>query len=202
MPGDKLSLITWTLFLPPSSVVRHNIFPVSPTSPALLYAMVKQLLSYSFIMMINLALLWSNNFVSDVLTTLVVVCIFTTVPAVFVSYLLLYVHYHHLDLFVSAGVHHVFLSHPEQPLELLDTTRAEHEFVSDVENYNEEYPQQILDDNSENSEAESAKMVLDHKDDEKPSRNWKNSLGKIRFRQQRRSWENLKVRGHWIHMND
>ena len=153
-------------------------------------------------MIINVGLLWSNKFLSDVLTTLVVVCIFTTVPAVFVSYLLLYVHYHHLDLFVSAGVHHVFLAHPEQPADLLDTTRAEHEFVSDVENYNEEYPQQILEDNSENSEAESAKMVLDRKDDEKHSTTWKNSLRKIRFKQQRRSWDNLKVRGQWINMND
>ena len=163
--------------------------------------MVKQLLSFSFIMIINVGLLWSNKLVSDVLTTMVVVCIFSTVPAVFVSYLLLYVHYHHLDLFVRAGVHHVFLAHPEQPADLVDT-RAEHEFVSDVENYNEEYPQQILDDNSEHSEAESAKMVLDHKDDEKPSTTWRNSLGKLRFKQQSHSWEHLKVRGQWINMND
>ena len=164
--------------------------------------MVKHLLSFSFIMIINVGLLWSNNFVSEVLTTLVVVCIFTTVPAVFVSYLLLYVLYHHLDVFVSAGVHHVFLCQPEQPLDLLDTARADQEFVSDVENYNEEYPQEILDDNSETSEAESAKMVLDHPDGEKPLKTWRNSLRKIRLKQQTRSWEHLKVRGQWINMND
>ena len=201
LPGYKLSLLTWTLFLPPSSVSRHNIFPVSPASPALLSAMVRQLLSFSFIMIINVALLWTNKFLNDVLTNLVVVCIFSTVPALFLSYLLLYIHYHHLDIFVSAGVHHVFLALPEQPLDLLET-KAEQEFLSDVENYDEEYPQQILDDNSENSEAESARMVLHHKDGEKPSTAWRDSLRKIRFKQQRRSWEHLKVRGQWINMND
>ena len=200
-PGDKLSVVTWSLFLPPSSVTRLNIFPVSPSSPALLCAMVKQLLSYSFIMIINVGLLWSHQLVSDGLTIMVVVCTVSTVPAVFLSYLLLYVHYHHLDPYVSVGLHQVFLSRPEQPLDLLDIT-AEHEFVSDVENYNEDYPQQILDDKSESSEAESAKMVLEHEDDRKPSTNWRNSLRKIGFKQQRGSWEDLKIRGQWITMND
>ena len=74
--------------------------------------------------------------------------------------------------------------------------------MSDVENYNEDYPQQILDDKSESSEAESAKMVLEHEDDRKPSTNWRNSLRKIGFKQQRGSWEDLKIRGQWITMND
>ena len=163
--------------------------------------MIKQLLSYSFIMIINVGLLWSNTFVNEALTLMVVVCTVSTVPAVFLSYLLLYVHYHHLDLVLSAGLHQVFLSQPEDPEDLLDI-RAEHEFVSDVENYNEEYPQQILDDNSENSEAESAKMVLHHGNGEKPSTTWRNSLRKIMLKKQRGSWEDLKVRGQWITMND
>ena len=163
--------------------------------------MIKQLLSFSLIMIINVGLLWSNKFVNEALTMMVVVCTVSTVPAVFLSYLLLYLHYHHLDLYVSAGLHQVFLSHPEQPEDLEDI-KAEQEFVSDVENYDEEYPQQILDDNSENSEAESAQMVQHHEDGEKPSTTWRNSLRKIRFKQQRGSWEDLKVRGQWITMND
>ena len=161
--------------------------------------MTKQLVSYSLLMIINVSLLWSVNVTNDILTVAVTVCTISTVPAIFVSYLLLYVNYHYLDVFVSNGVHHVFVAHTA--CELPDM-KAEHEYVSDVENYNEEYPQQILDDNSQCSDDESTKIVTKDSPHKNMSTKMRDSLRKMNFLGKEQSLENEKVRGRWININD
>ena len=165
--------------------------------------MIKQLTSYSIIMIMNISLLWSVNVTNEILTILVIVCIFTIIPAIFVSYLLLYINYYYLDIFVSNGVHHVFVVHPSRGLEGREMT-ADQEYVSDVENYSEEYPDQILDDDSAASEVESLKIMTDHLDHENKSKRFRNSIRKLPFvgKKQEGSWEVVKVEVRWININD
>ena len=81
---------------------------------------------------------------------------------------------------------------------------ADQEYVSDVENYSEEYPQQILDDNSDVSDAESSKIVTDDLHQETRSQRFRNSLRKLSFvgKKQRRTSEMVKFHIRWMNIND
>ena len=119
---------------------------MSPLTPSMFYSMTRQLIIYSLIMTVNIILLWTTGFSSNyLLTILVIVSIFTIVPAIFTSYLILYIYYNFLDVFTSNSIHVVFLQSEHEEEIQFTNLRAENEDVSDTEHYKENYPENIVD---------------------------------------------------------
>merc|ERR1712029_528563 len=115
-------------------------FPMSPFTPPMFHAMTRQLVTYSIIMTVNVILLWTSSFAANyVLTVFIIICIFTIVPAIFIEYLLLYIYYNFLDVFTSNAIHLVFMQSKENMDEKFCDLKAEHEDMSDIDNYKEDY---------------------------------------------------------------
>ena len=113
---------------------------MSPLTPTMFYAVIRHLIIMSLIMLINVTLLWSSTFAGNyILTVTVLVCIFTTIPAIFISYLLLYVFYKVLDIFTSTSIHLVFIQSGTEITNPIIKTINEDE----LENFDEDYPENI-----------------------------------------------------------
>jgi len=141
--GNMVNQVTSNMLIPPASVILHPLrkkFPMSPLTPTMFYAVLRHLIIMSLIMLLNIALLWSSTFAGNyILTKTVLVCIFTTVPAIFLSYLLLYIFYKYLDVFISNSLHLVFIqSGTEIGNPLIEAINEE-----ELENFDEEYPENI-----------------------------------------------------------
>jgi len=117
--GKVLSLITVNLFLPPSQLLIHpftRFYATSPRSPALHYAIAKQLTIYNLLYIISSVLLCIdiNSFgfnysLSPATARLLVASNLCGVPAVFLSLLTLFLFYSRLDPWTSQGVHMVYI---------------------------------------------------------------------------------------------
>ena len=98
-------------------------------------------------MITNTVLLWNLEFQPNI--RLVCLLIFGTVgivPFIFLSYLLLYFFYNYFDIFNSNSIHVVF--QPKSALNSKKTPFAQDEDVSDVEPYQEGYPDKVTEMNS------------------------------------------------------
>lgn len=100
-------------------------------------------------MMTNTVLLWNIGFQPNSLLN--VLLIFGTVgivPSIFCSYLLLYFYYNFFDIFNSNSIHIVF---KQKNAVILNTPFAQDEDISDVEHYQEDYPEKVTEmSNTEN----------------------------------------------------
>ena len=127
-------------------------------------------------MLINTILLWNFQFQPNSL--LISQLVFGTVgivPSIFCSYLLLYFYYNYFDIFNSNSIHIVF--QPKNALNIKKTPFAQDEDFSDVENYQEDYPDKV----TEMSDREELNpMQKDHIKKIKPKNN------------------SFKVNGEWI----
>merc|ERR1719445_1602690 len=116
--GKLYSLITINLFLPPSQLLVHpfsKFYANSPRSPALHYAIAKQLTCYNVIMVITTILLavdiniYNFNYnLSFATKNLLMVSNVFCVPCIFLSLLILFKFYSSHDIWTSNGVHLVF----------------------------------------------------------------------------------------------
>merc|ERR1719445_1811624 len=116
--GKLFSLITINLFLPPSQLLVHpfsKFYTTSPRSPALHYAIAKQLMCYNILMVITAILLavdiniYGFNYnLSSATTNLLVAANVTGVPFIFLSLLILFKFYSSYDIWTSNGVHLVY----------------------------------------------------------------------------------------------
>ena len=116
--GKLYSLITINLFLPPSQLLVHpfsKFYANSPRSPALHYAIAKQLTCYNVIMVITTILLavdiniYNFNYnLSFATKNLLMASNVFCVPCIFLSLLILFKFYSTHDIWTSNGVHLVF----------------------------------------------------------------------------------------------
>ena len=116
--GKLYSLVTINLFLPPSQLLVHpfsKFYANSPRSPALHYAIAKQLTCYNVIMLITAILLavdiniYNFNYnLSFATKNLLLVSNVFCVPCIFLSLLILFKFYSSHDIWTSNGVHLVF----------------------------------------------------------------------------------------------
>merc|ERR1711884_374702 len=121
--GKLFSLITVNLFLPPSQLLVHpftKFYTTSPRSPALHYAIAKQLMCYNILMVITAILLavdiniyHFNYNLSSSTQNLLVAANITGVPCIFLSLLILFKFYSSHDIWTSNGVHHVYQPDPK-----------------------------------------------------------------------------------------
>ena len=116
--GKLYSLLTINLFLPSSQLLVHpfsKFYANSPRSPALHYAIAKQLTCYNVIMVITAILLavdiniYNFNYsLSFATRNLLVVANVFCVPCIFLSLLILFKFYSSHDIWTSNGVHLVW----------------------------------------------------------------------------------------------
>ena len=121
-PGKLFSLVTINLFLPPSQLLVHpftKFYTTSPRSPALHYAIAKQLMCYNILMLITAVLLaidiniYGFNYnLSSATANLLVAANVTGVPFIFLSLLILFKFYSSHDIWTSNGVHLVYQPDP------------------------------------------------------------------------------------------
>merc|ERR1719310_211902 len=121
--GKLFSLVTINLFLPPSQLLVHpftKFYTTSPRSPALHYAIAKQLMCYNILMIITAILLavdiniYSFNYnLSHATQNLLVAANITGVPCIFLSLLILFKMYSSQDIWSSNGVHLVYQPDPK-----------------------------------------------------------------------------------------
>ena len=174
--GRVLSLVTINLFLPPSQLLIHpfcKFYSNSPRSPALHSAIARQLIVYNVLIITTSILLCinTNSVITNDISNLLICANLTAVPAIFLSHLFLFKFYSSSDIWTSHGVHLVYQQDcqtviigqagSEVRAELEDVeNNEEEEEMSDIENYNEHYPKQIIEDTSvfNSPEAESTKL--------------------------------------------
>ena len=111
------------LFLPPSQLLVHpftKFYTTSPRSPALHYAIAKQLMCYNILMVITAILLavdiniyHFNYNLSSSTQNLLVAANITGVPCIFLSLLILFKFYSTHDIWTSNGVHLVYQPDPK-----------------------------------------------------------------------------------------
>jgi len=116
--GKIFSLITINLFLPPSQLLIHpfcKFYVNSPRSPALHYAIAKQLIYYNILLIITSILLcvdineYGFNYnITPATKNLLIYANFTCVPCIFIALLILFKFYSSFDIWTSNGVHLVF----------------------------------------------------------------------------------------------
>ena len=116
--GKLYSLLTINLFLPTSQLLVHpfsKFYANSPRSPALHYAIAKQLTCYNVIMVITAILLavdiniYNFNYgLSFATQNLLVAANVFCVPCIFLSLLILFKFYSTHDIWTSNGVHLVY----------------------------------------------------------------------------------------------
>merc|ERR1719189_2538830 len=121
--GKLFSLVTINLFLPPSQLLVHpftKFYTTSPRSPALHYAIAKQLMCYNILMVITAILLavdiniyHFNYNLSSTTQNLLVAANITGVPFIFLSLLILFKFYSSHDIWTSNGVHLVYQPDPK-----------------------------------------------------------------------------------------
>ena len=111
--------------------------------------MARQLISQSVLMMTNTVLLWNMGFQpNSLLNFLLIFGTVGIVPSIFCSYLLLYFYYNYFDIFNSSSIQIVF---KQKNAVILKTPIAQDEDISDVENYQEDYPDKVTEmSNTEN----------------------------------------------------
>merc|ERR1712106_1097606 len=116
--GKIFSLLTINLFLPPSQLLIHpfmKFYVTSPRSPALHYAIAKQLIYYNILLITSSILLCVNineygfNYnITPATKNLLIYANFTCVPCIFLALLILFKFYSSFDIWTSNGVHLVF----------------------------------------------------------------------------------------------
>eukprot|EP00090_Calanus_glacialis_P026119 TRINITY_DN4096_c0_g1_i7.p1 TRINITY_DN4096_c0_g1~~TRINITY_DN4096_c0_g1_i7.p1 ORF type:complete len:770 (-),score=237.96 TRINITY_DN4096_c0_g1_i7:508-2817(-) len=116
--GKIFSLITINLFLPPSQLLLHpfcKFYSTSPRSPALHYAIAKQLIYYNILLITSSILLcvdineYGFNYnITPATKNLLIYANITCVPCIFMALLLLFKFYSSFDIWTSHGVHIVF----------------------------------------------------------------------------------------------
>ena len=133
--GKLYSLVTINLFLPPSQLLVHpfsKFYANSPRSPALHYAIAKQLTCYNVIMVITAILLavdiniYNFNYGLSVATrNLLVAANVFCVPCIFLSLLILFKFYSTHDIWTSNGVHLVYQTDPNLEQDNLEAGMTE-----------------------------------------------------------------------------
>ena len=133
--GKLYSLVTINLFLPPSQLLVHpfsKFYANSPRSPALHYAIAKQLTCYNVIMVITAILLavdiniYNFNYGLSVATrNLLVAANVFCVPCIFLSLLILFKFYSSHDIWTSNGVHLVYQTDPNLEQDNLEAGMTE-----------------------------------------------------------------------------
>merc|ERR1712106_1066078 len=121
--GKIFSLLTINLFIPPSQLLIHpfcKFYSTSPRSPALHYAIAKQLIYYNILLITSSILLcvdineYGFNYnISSATKNLLIYANFTCVPCLFLALLILFKFYSSFDIWSSNGVHLVF--HQDKP---------------------------------------------------------------------------------------
>jgi len=116
--GKIFSLLTINLFLPPSQLLIHpfcKFYATSPRSPALHYAIAKQLVYYNILLITSSILLcvdineYGFNYnLTPATKNLLVYANLTGVPCIFIALLILFKFYSSYDIWTSNGVHLVY----------------------------------------------------------------------------------------------
>ena len=102
-------------------------------------SMARQLITQSILMIINTVLLWNIEFQPNIIFNwLLISGTVGIVPFIFLSYLLLYFYYNYFDIFNSNSIHIVFQQ--KSAANFRKTPFAQDEDISDVEHYQEDYP--------------------------------------------------------------
>ena len=148
---------------------------MSPLTPSMLNAMARHLSIYSIIMLINTVILWNINFEpNSLLLGMVIFGTIGIVPSIFCSYLILYFYFNYLDIFNSNSIHLIFQQKTGNYIKM--TPYAQDEDVSDIENYQEDYPEKVIEMNSiEESNSTHSNGVMKIKPQEKIAGDWFNT---------------------------
>merc|ERR1719445_1951114 len=135
--GKLYSLLTINLFLPTSQLLVHpfsKFYANSPRSPALHYAIAKQLTCYNVIMVITTILLavdiniYNFNYnLSFATKNLLMASNVFCVPCIFLSLLILFKFYSTHDIWTSNGVHLVYQTDPNLEKENIEAGMTEAE---------------------------------------------------------------------------
>lgn len=117
--GRIFSLLTINLFLPPSQLLIHpflRFYSTSPRSPALHYAIAKQIIYYNILTLISSIMLcvdidqYGFNYnITPVTRNLLIYANICGVPCLFSALFILFKFYSSYDLWSSNGVHLVYL---------------------------------------------------------------------------------------------
>jgi len=116
--GRIFSLLTVNLFLPPSQLLIHpflRFYSTSPRSPALHYAIAKQMIYYNILTILSSLMLcvdighYGFNYnITATTRNLLIYANICGVPCLFAAYFLLFKFYSSYDLWSSNGVHLVY----------------------------------------------------------------------------------------------
>ncbi|XP_023347841.1 uncharacterized protein LOC111716592 [Eurytemora carolleeae] len=117
--GRIFSLVTINLFLPPSQLLVHpflRFYSTTPRSPALHYAIAKQIIYYNILTLLSSILLcvdidqYGFNYnITQTTRNLLIYANISGVPCVFIALFILFKFYSSYDLWSSNGVHLVYL---------------------------------------------------------------------------------------------
>merc|ERR1712142_413029 len=174
--GKIFSLLTINLFLPPSQLLVHpfcKFYSTSPRSPALHYAIAKQLIYYNILLITSSVLLcvdineYGFNYnITHATKNLLIYSNFTCVPCIFLALLILFKFYSSFDIWTSNGVHIVY----EQDLPtIIDSPETgAHETEDDISAYdqtnitivNEEDETNVKDDSFEEEDPIAESTVI------------------------------------------
>jgi len=174
--GKIFSLLTINLFLPPSQLLVHpfcKFYSTSPRSPALHYAIAKQLIYYNILLITSSILLcvdineYGFNYnITHATKNLLIYSNFTCVPCIFLALLILFKFYSSFDIWTSNGVHIVY----EQDLPtIIDSPETgAHETEDDISAYdqtnitivNEEDETNVKDDSFEEEDPIAESTVI------------------------------------------
>jgi len=118
MIARLFSLLTINLFLPPSQLIVHpflRFYSTSPRSPALHYAIAKQIVYYNLLTVLSSIMLSVdieqfvfNHQISATTRNLLIYANVCGVPCLFISLFILFKFYSTYDLWTSNGVHLVY----------------------------------------------------------------------------------------------
>ena len=169
---------------------------MSPFTPPMFHAMTQQLITYSLVMTLNVILLWTSSFAANyVLTVFIIVCIFTIVPAIFIQYLLLYIYYNFLDVFTSNSIHFVFKQSKLNADEKFTGLKAENEDISDVENYKEDYLENVVDISTD----ETSPIAFEDQSEKESLKEKLKIKKKFKFSMRKKSLNNdFAISGNWV----